>query len=73
MNQARQVQPIATTRTSLGLYNPPKSDANVACWRINGHRATIVIWTDEEWERLPERPTDAQYFPCGVWCALRLA
>ena len=26
----------------------------------------------EEWGRLEHRPSDAQYYPCGVWCALRL-
>jgi hypothetical protein len=47
-------------------------EANNARWRINGYRATIIIWSAEEWEKLTERPNDAQYYPCGVWCALRL-
>lgn len=72
MNRVCGVHPIATTRLSLGLFDPPSTDTNAACWRINGYRATIVIWTAEEWERLPERPADAQYYACGVWCALRL-
>jgi len=41
-------------------------------WRINGYPADILIWTVEEWDRLPIRPTDARYHPSGVWCALRI-
>ena len=43
-----------------------------APWRINGHPATLFVWTVEQWERLQERPADAQYSPCGIWCALRI-
>ena len=25
-----------------------------------------------DWELLHEHPPDAQYYPCGIWCALRL-
>ena len=55
------------------LYRPSDEVRNSALWRINGYAATIIVWTAEEWDRLAERPTDAQYYPCGVWCALRLA
>jgi len=41
-------------------------------WRINGHPATLMIWSAEEWEGLQDRPSDAQFHPLGVWCALRL-
>lgn len=54
------------------LHRPATPERNVAHWRINGHPATIFIWTAEEWERLEERPSDAQYYPCGIWCALRI-
>jgi hypothetical protein len=54
------------------LYRPPEEGENRASWRINGFRASIIVWTTEEWRRLAVRPTDAQYYPCGVWCALRL-
>ena len=54
------------------LYRPPGEGRNTARWRINGFGATIIVWTVEEWEVLPDRPTDAQYYPCGVWCALRM-
>ena len=53
-------------------YQPGDPERNVAYWRINGHPATIVIWTTAEWDTLRERPLDAQYYPCGVWCALRM-
>jgi hypothetical protein len=54
------------------LFRPDEPERNVAHWRINGFAATILVWTAEEWGRLTVRPADAQYFPCGVWCALRL-
>lgn len=56
----------------LRIYRPEESSGEVGFWRINGYLARILIWTAEEWERLEERPPDAQYYPCGVWCALRL-
>jgi hypothetical protein len=63
---------LAMARAALALYQPTETQGNVTRWRINGYRAAIILWTAEEWERLTERPTDAQYFPCGVWCALRM-
>jgi hypothetical protein len=67
-----QRRPFALLRAEVRLYDPPISDGNTARWRINGHGATIIIWTADEWERLKEHPTDAQYYPCGIWCALRM-
>lgn len=72
MNRSSAQRTLAMQRSGLGLYQPPDVQANTAHWRINGYRAAIVIWTAEEWERLTDRPTDARYFPCGVWCALRV-
>jgi hypothetical protein len=74
MNSAAQVDLFAPALVKLGLYLPPphQSVTNTARWRINGYPAHIVIWTSEEWEMLSDRPNDAQYFPCGVWCALRI-
>jgi hypothetical protein len=72
MNPVAHTEPFAKSRAPLGLYSPPSTESHTARWRINGYPARIVIWTVEEWERLQERPTDAQYYPCGVWCALRL-
>ena len=72
MNRAAAVQSPSVTTQRPTLFQPPESEQNIARWRINGFPATIIIWTVEEWERLPERPSDAQYYPCGVWCALRM-
>lgn len=70
MSIALQTTRLATERPTL--FRPPVEAHHEAYWRINGYRATIVVWTSEQWDRLAERPTDAQYYPCGVWCALRL-
>jgi len=72
MSRATQILHSATTRAALGLYHPSDSEADVGRWKINGYRATILVWTAEQWENLPDRPTDAQHFPCGIWCALRM-
>lgn len=56
----------------LTIYRADIPGCQTAHWRINGHSATIFIWTAEEWDRLDQRPDDAQYYPCGIWCALRL-
>ena len=71
MNIAAQVQYAADARSRLGVYQPSSPEVNVAHWRINGYRATIRVWTADEWQRLPVRPADAQFYPCGIWCALR--
>ncbi|HWE38489.1 MAG TPA: hypothetical protein VG406_18100 [Isosphaeraceae bacterium] len=66
---------LQTVRPSTdwpSLFRPPLEEQYEAHWRINGYRATIVVWTSEQWERLAERPADAQYYPCGIWCALRM-
>jgi hypothetical protein len=72
MSSAAHFEPFASSRATLALYGPPAVEAHVARWRINGYPARILIWTIQEWEMLPEQPTDAQYYPCGVWCALRI-
>jgi hypothetical protein len=71
MNNAAQRKPTATPRSTLGLFQPIVSSANIAWWRIDGHRASVIVWTTEEFDRLVDRPADAQFYPCGVWCALR--
>jgi len=53
-------------------YCHPKSSRNASYWRINGFPATILVWTQDEWERMDVHPSDAQYHPCGIWCALRI-
>lgn len=72
MSQSPRRSPIALLRAEVRLFQAPDPDAQTARWRINGHGATIFIWTADQWERLAERPADAQYYPCGVWCALRM-
>jgi hypothetical protein len=56
----------------LNVFRPGDSGSLTAHWRINGHVATLHVWTDDAFRELTERPADAQYFPCGVWCALRV-
>ena len=66
---------LPRTRPALGrrsAHRPPATERNLAHWRINGYPATIFIWTAAEWADLDEQPTDAQYYPCGVWVALRI-
>jgi hypothetical protein len=70
MNRLAQTHQAQTPL--LSLHEPQESPVNSARWRINGFPAKIIIWTAEEWERLAERPTDAQRLPSGTWCALRM-
>lgn len=53
-------------------FVPYERAAQVGRWRINGFGATLLVWTQEQWDRLEVRPVDAQYISCGVWCALRM-
>lgn len=70
MNPSAQPTWDATVR--LKIHHPNEARCEVGYWRINGYPARIIVWTAEEWARLEEPPQDAQYYPCGVWCALRL-
>jgi hypothetical protein len=71
---------IRSMRASLGkdlkavlrLWREPGPDRSAVFWRINGYRASLLVWTQDEWARLDARPLDAQYHPSGVWCALRI-
>lgn len=56
----------------LRLSSSRERERIASYWKINGYPAQILIWTDEEWKRLPIRPADARYHPSGVWCALRI-
>ena len=70
-----QVQQAARGGVQLALQRfciPMSTSPMSARWRINGYPARLLIWTIEEWERLDERPVDAQFHPIGVWCALRV-
>ena len=76
MSRAVKTPAFATARPSLRIFDTSSSlstaGAKAAQWLINGYRASIIVWTAEEWERLAERPHDAQLHPSGVWCALRV-
>jgi hypothetical protein len=63
---------LSSPGSSLRLYVETGPDSQVAFWRINGYRAKLLIWTADEWEKLQQRPSDAQYHPKGVWCSLRV-
>ncbi len=77
-------QPDRLTTARLTVHRPePESrrrppakspGMEVVYWRINGYRAAMLVWTDDEFERLPawERPADAQHFSCGIWAVLRM-
>jgi hypothetical protein len=72
MSQTRRPRGSASQPSVIRFKSPNFAASRSACWRINGHPARLLIWSVEEWERLPERPPDAQYHPYGFWCALRL-
>jgi hypothetical protein len=59
-------------KPALRLYVEPKLEPREAYWLINGYRARLLIWTVDEWKKLEATPPDAQYHPCGLWCALRV-
>ena len=72
MSRAARATHIATPRDKLRLHLPSADLASSVRWLINGFPATIIFWTPEEWSRLTERPNDAQQYPNGIWCALRI-
>jgi len=56
----------------LRLSIRPGPETGSIDWKTNGFRTRLLVWTAEEWENPEVRPTDAQFHPCGVWCALRI-
>lgn len=80
MSLASHVFPVSTKRPKLSVFNPDPARVqaratappNEATWRINGYSAKIVVWTQDEWDRMAIHPADAQFYPCGIWCALRI-
>lgn len=59
----------------LKLHLPPSAPEGgpgSARWLINGFPAAVLIWTAEEWARLTDRPGDAQPYPNGIWCVIRM-
>jgi len=63
---------FAPARTDFGLREAPAEEELAAYWWINGYRAKLLIWTSDEWESMQNLPSDAQFHPSGVWCALRI-
>lgn len=81
MSLASHAFPVSTKRPKLSVFDPDPAHVqarpatpptNEATWRINGYAAKIVVWTQAEWERMAIHPADAQFYPCGIWCALRI-
>lgn len=73
MNTFLQLHDLAAGgAAALRLYIHSRPESGAVFWRINGFRAKLLVWTPDEWERLEARPSDAQFHPSGVWCALRL-
>ncbi len=72
MSNAVRSSQLAMRRSSLKVHQPDSDQPCSASWLINGYPATIFIWTAEEWAKLADRPVDAQSFPNGIWCALRI-
>ncbi len=62
----------ASALTQLGEPRQRDAESGAAFWRINGYRARLLVWTSSDWEKLVTHPPDAQFHPCGFWCALRL-
>jgi hypothetical protein len=72
MNNASRNSTFATKRRMLSIHRPRMDQSSSASWLVNGFPATIIIWTAEEWASLDVLPLDAQPFPNGIWCALRI-
>jgi hypothetical protein len=72
MNATRIARMLVPQRTDFRLCGKPAPEERASFWRINGHRAKLVIWTRDEWENMETPPSDAQFHPAGVWCALRI-
>jgi hypothetical protein len=72
MSSSSPLRALSAWKPGLRLYVEPKPESREAYWFINGYRARLLIWTADEWRRMAITPADAQYHPCGVWCALRV-
>jgi hypothetical protein len=72
MSRSMRARHTVRGGSSLRLWREPGPDSSAVFWRINGYRATLLVWTQDEWASMDARPLDAQYHPSGVWCALRM-
>src|SRR5437660_12475781 len=73
MHSPNQGARAATPPPRLRIFEPavPTPSSGVR-WLIDGFPAIILLWTQEQWASLRDRPSDAQYHPAGVWLALRM-
>ena len=53
---------------------PLPAPRDVVYWRVNGYRAAMLVWTDDEFAAPGGQrgPADAQHFSCGIWAVLRM-
>ena len=72
MNATQRNRSITAASNGSGRAEVRLTGERAAYWWINGYRAKLLIWTLEEWENLKNAPSDAQFHPAGVWCALRV-
>ena len=72
MSMPHRLRVLEGRRCRLRLWREPAAEGPATMWRINGYRASLLVWTAEEWAKLDDRPADAQYHPSGIWCALRI-
>ncbi len=72
MSMSSAAAAYSGSRHDLRIEGRADRNDRAVFWRINGYRARLLVWSIPEWERLETRPSDAQYHPCGVWCALRM-
>jgi hypothetical protein len=72
MNLPQTLAVPGRTRSRLRRLLESEIDSPAIMWRINGYRASLLMWSRDEWAKLEARPSDAQYHPSGIWCALRI-
>ena len=70
MRTPLQVQRSVPARPALRLVTNQSPKTGDVLWRINGFRARLLVWTEDEWQKLDAHPSDAQYHPSGIWCAV---
>ncbi len=71
MHAIRTFRHSAKLQTDFRLREVPVAEEPASFWWINGYRTKLLIWTRDEWEKLKNPPSDAQFHPAGFWCALR--
>ena len=73
MNPTKHATTTTPLRPRIALFDPHRPPPPPGLrWLINGFPAIVIIWTQEQWADLKDRPSDAQLHPTGVWCALRM-